>query len=391
MPGPIQPSRPSRIPVPVNRNKDSSVRSTARDERAKPYPAKKNIETPLSEKDKLLRSDLKGRAISNRVDKVKSGLGHTYVVFKTPEGKMQNAKMLNAVPDQVLLKHGFKQEQINMLPIRKKRNHLSDKAISDMGISPSQLTQDERKSGRILGEGGFGVVKPAMIIDPKTGNEILVAAKKIDPERHVGMDDEMDLDRVWQELNFQHAAGTIAPKVYGVADTENSNGKKEFIILMELLPGVDGEKFLGRYDAINENSDDVDKSKAIIKLKSVAGNLLNGVLAMQENGVHHGDLKWPNLIIDPNSSSFKIVDFGKAMSIDEYDSYLRGDFGDVEIDVGSDDMDNLRVMLTEIFLKVKEIKGGAISVDEDEFIQAMIGEPDEYPTVEEILFFAERV
>jgi serine/threonine protein kinase len=161
----------------------------------------------------------------------------------------------------------------------------------------SSLTAARFKILEPLGTGGFGAVYEA--VDLRSGQH--VALKQLDDTSPESI------------ARFKHEFRALAD-----CHHENLVGLKELIeqdgswlIVMELVPGMDFLRHVQRAD--NDNTEQVGYDEA--RLRSALSGVLEGLRALHNFGVLHRDLKPSNIRVRPDGRAV-LLDFGLATSID---------------------------------------------------------------------------
>ena len=141
-----------------------------------------------------------------------------------------------------------------------------------------------------LGEGGFGLVYSAV----RRSDNLEVAVKEVRKDEKVILyDGNLPLEvALMQQL--QEVPGVI--KFIDYFDMEDC-----FYIVMERLHCKDLFDFISEQGALPE-----------VMAKDILRQLLTILVSCHQRGVVHRDIKDENLLIDTNTGSLKLIDFGSG-------------------------------------------------------------------------------
>ena len=214
--------------------------------------------------------------------------------------------MVNTVPDEALKANGWTADAINGMKLRSKSRPMSRAALKALGCNSPVFNFQ----GRYYGEGSYGKVKPALITLPGSARKVWCVAKK------VKINTEREFNNVLKETRLQAKSG-VGPKIHGIADSINKRGQRQCIIFMEKLEGVEGDKFL------KEKKHSITFTDRI----KLAENLIHQVMSMHRNQVFHGDMKWLNSGVDPETLNVQLLDFGLGSASQHHYQTIRYDKG----------------------------------------------------------------
>merc|ERR1711915_75837 len=166
--------------------------------------------------------------------------------------------------------------------------------------SPPHLSMKEQSPGsqqfkklykldRVIGKGGFGTVYSAT----RKSDGMKVAIKEITKDNLISVDEGVPLEVIL----LQHVAD-----VEGVVHLlDYFDIGETFVIVMEKFNGTDLFEFISKQGVLSEKM-----------AKDIFGQVVETVYKCMEEGVLHGDIKDENIMIDQETGSVKLIDFGSG-------------------------------------------------------------------------------
>ncbi|KAH0788633.1 CMGC family protein kinase [Histomonas meleagridis] len=167
--------------------------------------------------------------------------------------------------------------------------HTSTKILSK--ISPNLKSKKEYKPIRIIGQGAFGTVFTARYIDGT-----IVAIKKV-------FQDPRYKNRELEILQSLHHDNCVFLKDY-FKTTCKKNNKVYLNLVMDYLPSS-----LHQFNLLYKKE---RKQPPILYIKLFAFQIFSGLHYIHSLGITHRDLKPQNILVDADTGSLKICDFGSA-------------------------------------------------------------------------------
>jgi len=161
--------------------------------------------------------------------------------------------------------------------------HLKEQSLG------SQQFKKHYKLDQVIGKGGFGTVYSAT----RKSDGMKVAIKEIAKDNLINVDEGVPLEVIL----LQHVAD-----VEGVVHLLDYFDLGEtFVIVMEKFNGTDLFDFISKQGVLTEKM-----------AKDIFGQVVETVYKCMEEGVLHGDIKDENIMINQETGSVKLIDFGSG-------------------------------------------------------------------------------
>lgn len=181
-------------------------------------------------------------------------------------------------------------------------------------IPDYELSNFNKKVGSVIGAGGFGT-----IYNHKTNPDRIIKSLRYDnttPEqlRAAGLPEERGsmqnfMKNILRETFIQFYLSKLQPQlipaVYGIAKAEASGNNAMFFIEMERIkaPYMDLDKYI----------DEKGQAFEFREFAQIIRNVCNALILLEQDvNFVHRDFKLNNIMINPETSEIKILDFGYA-------------------------------------------------------------------------------
>lgn len=169
---------------------------------------------------------------------------------------------------------------------------------------------DTTPQKKVIGEGSFGKVRLARLLNRKDGDPEYVVVKKVDISKN--STDPSEEAQLMMTINSDYI-----PKVFDVISSSDNKGAPCLYTFMEVLTGGDGTDLKCRLNKETKSSA-AEKSNEVTRILS---ETLKGISSLHREGVYHRDIKLGNILIT-GSKAVKITDFGistKEKNCDGFD------------------------------------------------------------------------